>query len=230
MILRLRRKTPAGQSGFWLALVFGMVLQGLSLNAIAAPASGDGEWIPLFGKGWDADWYESRFYQNAGYRGKKVFSEANGLVTTLTDKHSRAHLYYVGPVQNAKFHNFEVKIEVKLDEKANGGLYFRANVQEFGWPKEAFEIKFNNDHFQTDKTGSLHKTVPVRQSPVDDNQWFELHLIVNGNHVVSKINGETMVDWQIPAGDKHTGIGTFALQKHTLGIQFRNMRVKVLPD
>ena len=123
-----------------LAPLVAVMLYAAAGAAIAAPGAGGDEWIPMFGDKWDADWHESRFYQNAGYRGKKVFSFADGVVSTMTDKTSRAHLYYVGPVQKGDFHNFEVKIEVKLAEKANGGLYFRTAMQDFGWPKGAFEI------------------------------------------------------------------------------------------
>ena len=141
-----------------------------------------------------------------------------------------AHLYYVGPVQGAKFRNFEVKMDIKLDQAGNSGLYFRAPYKDWGWPSDAFEIKFNNNHRQFDKTGSLHYLVRVKNSTVKDNEWFELHLTVDGDRIVSRINGKTLVEWQRPADDPHSTIGTFALQKHTFAVSFRNMRVKILPD
>jgi hypothetical protein len=42
----------------------------------------------------------------------------------------RSHLFYVGPVQDHHFTDFELRLEVKTFPKANSGVYFHTAWQE----------------------------------------------------------------------------------------------------
>ena len=46
----------------------------------------------------------------------------------------RAHLYYVGEVEDHTFKNFAFKADVMTMPGANSGLYFHTMYQEEGWP------------------------------------------------------------------------------------------------
>lgn len=153
----------------------------------------------------------------------------------LVTRGDRCHLFYVG--DDKPFKNFELKVEVMTEKSANGGIYFHTKYQEKGWPKYGFEVQVNNTHGDWKKTGSIYDVVNVRESAAQDYQWWTQHIIVNGNRVIVKIDGKTVVDYTEPADQKpgkdftrKLDEGTFALQAHDPKSvsRFKNIRVKRL--
>lgn len=151
-----------------------------------------------------------------------------------------AHLFYVGPVHDHDWKNFHLKAEVKTFPHANSGIYFHTKYQEAGWPDQGFEAQVNATHSDWKKTGSLYDVVNVRDPHHKDGEWFLYDIIVQGNHVVLKIDGTTVCDWAQPADftppEGHPGRflqhGTIALQGHDPGSEcwFRNIVIKPLDD
>lgn len=148
----------------------------------------------------------------------------------------RSHLFYVGP--EAPFKDFHFIAEVKTTPGSNGGIYFHTKFQEEGWPRYGHECQVNITHSDPKKTGSLYAIENVANPPAKDNEWYTQEIIVKGKHVVLKVNGEKVVDYTQPEGQKAfdekferlLGEGTFALQAHDpqSKIYFRNLRVKPL--
>ena len=97
------------------------------------------------------------------------------------------HLFYVGDQQ--PFKNFDLKVDVKTDHNANGGIYFHTNYQSEGWPKGGFECQVNNTHTDWIRTGSLYGLVNLAASPALDNVWYTQEIIVQGNSVTVLIDG-----------------------------------------
>lgn len=144
----------------------------------------------------------------------------------------RSHLFYVG--EDKPFKNFELKVDVMTRKNSNGGIYFHTKFQPEGWPTAGYESQVNNTHRDPQKTGGLYNTAKVLEAPADDDQWFTQHIIVDGKHVIVKIDGKTVVDYVEPddkEGPVKLGEGTFALQAHDPGstVYFKNIRVKRLP-
>ena len=161
----------------------------------------------------------------------KAFKVEDGLI--VAGSTNLTHLYYVGPVQKAKFKNFELKAEVKTRPQGNSGIFYHTEYQLKGIPK-GFEFQINNTG--SDKryrTGAIYPAKPLDRVVAKDDEWFECHLIVMGNKVVQKVNGETTMDVELPL-DAKSGLtlsgGTFAIQSHDLGsiVYFRSLRVKPL--
>ncbi|MFG0335084.1 MAG: DUF1080 domain-containing protein [Maioricimonas sp. JB049] len=153
-------------------------------------------------------------------------------------KGPRSHLFYVG--NDRPFENFELKVDVKAEANSNGGIYFHTKYQDEGWPKAGFETQVNNTYTSDRrKTGSLYAVKDVYDVVIKDNEWWTQHIIVQGNRVIVKVNGKTVVDYTEPEGQKpHSGEfarllgkGTFALQAHDPDstVYYRNIRVKRLP-
>ena len=158
----------------------------------------------------------------------------------LVVKGPRAHLYYVGPVEDAAFKNFEWKCEIMTKPKANSGMYFHTKYQEESWPTKGYEVQVNNSHGDPRKTGSLYAIDDVMDdAPANDNEWFTQHVIVNGKRIIIKVNDEVVTDYTEPEGVERTGndagklidSGTFAIQAHDPGseIHYRSIKVKPLP-
>ena len=153
---------------------------------------------------------------------------------------NRSHLFYVGEQQPLK--NFDFKCEVMTKPNSNGGIYFHTKYQDSNWPAQGHECQVNNT-FERDpqKTGGVYKVAKVLDAPAKDNEWFKYEIIVQGNHVVIKINDKVTADYtedpEVLAKDKsiepgrRVGDGTFALQAHDPGstVFYRNIKVKKLP-
>ncbi len=186
-------------------------------------------WIPLFdGKSLDG-W---KVGENAA-----TFSVQDGVIVVFGP---RAHLYYMGPVQDHVFTNFEWKADVMTFPGSNSGMYFHTEYQEGGWPSKGYEVQVNNSHTDPIRTGSLYNIVNVMNvAPARDNEWFTQHVIVQGKTVTIKVNGKTTVEYTEPAGVQRSadmagrllGKGTFALQGHDpkSRVHFKNIAVKPLP-
>src|ERR1044071_520467 len=52
----------------------------------------------------------------------------------------RSHCFYVGPVGNHDFTNFELKVDVKTAPVSKGGIYFHTEYQDVGFPKKGLVI------------------------------------------------------------------------------------------
>jgi len=175
----------------------------------------------------------------AGWRASDApgtFSAKDGVIVVHGP---RSHLYYVGPVENHDFKNFELKIDVLTFPSANSGVYFHTEWQAVGWPDKGYEVQVNNSHSDTSRTGGLWGIRDYLPVAVPDGQWFTLTIRVDGQHVVTLIDDKTIVDYTEeanpprPKGLEHRllGSGTFALQGHDPAsvVHYRNIKVRKLP-
>lgn len=209
-----------------LTLALGAVL--VSTAPAAQPAADKVGWISLFdGKTLDG-W---KVGENAA-----SFTVENGQIVV---NGPRAHLYYVGPVANHTFTNFEFRAEVMTLPGSNSGIYFHTEYQEGGWPAKGYEVQVNNSHTDWRRTGGLYAIQDVKEAPAKDNEWFTEHIVVRGKHVTVSVNGKPLVDYTEPASAERPpdmkgrliSSGTFALQGHDpkSKVLYRNIQVKVLP-
>lgn len=181
-----------------------------SALAIAGEATDDG-WQKIFdGKsleGWKANERPENWTVEDG---------------AIVGRGQRSHLFYMAE----EFEDCEFKTDVKLNRGGNSGMYFRAAFSS-GWPN-GYEAQVNNSHRDPKRTGSLYNFVDVRQQLVPDDTWWNQHIIVNGNHIVIKVNGKVVVDY---VDEKQTHKkGYLALQQHDPGSQvsYKNLMVKPL--
>jgi hypothetical protein len=144
----------------------------------------------------------------------------------------RAHLYYMGPVQNHNFKNFEYKATVMTTPGSNSGMYIHTQYQEDGWPEKGYEIQVNNSHTDWRRTGSVYGVQDVKEAPAKDNEWFTQLIIVNGNKITVKVNDKVINEYTVPAEGGKLSSGTFALQGHDpkSKVFYKDIMVKPLPD
>ena len=201
-------------------------LGGACGSAAQPSPTGDG-WISLFdGKtldGWRASEQPGTFRVEDGH---------------IVVEGPRSHLFYVGPVENHTFTNFEWKADVMTMPKANSGMYFHTEYQESGWPSKGYEVQVNNTHPDPRKTGSLYAIQDVLEA-LPDNQWFTQHITVQGKRVVVRLDGKVVVDYTEPdsverppdMAGRRISRGTLAIQGHDPGskVLYRNIMVKPLP-
>jgi Domain of Unknown Function (DUF1080) len=147
----------------------------------------------------------------------------------------RAHVFYDGAVANHDFKNFHFKAEVMTFKNSNSGIYFHTAFQKDGWPGKGYEAQVNNTHGDPKKTAGLYNVKDNFEAPAKDEVWFTYEIIVEGKHIVTKIDGKVITDYTEPADlkrpERQLSSGTFALQIHDPGskVKYRNIQVKVLP-
>lgn len=209
------------------AILFG-VLALFSVVAVAQNKADKDGWISLFDgetfDGWKAN-------ENA-----ESFSIEDGVIKV---DGPRSHLFYVGPVENHDFKNFEFKAKVMTEPGANSGIFFHTEFIDEGWPGKGYEVQVNQTHGDWRKTGSLYSFDDVKEVYVKDNEWYTEHIIVQGDKVTIKVNGKTVVEYvesedkdrPANAGEKKIDRGTFALQAHDPKsvIYYKDIMVKPLP-
>jgi hypothetical protein len=171
---------------------------------------------------------------------KDAFKVEDGAILTHG---AFTHLFYSGPVNGAKFKNFELRAEFKMAPSSNSGIFFHT---ENPGPKKkverGYECQICGDSYAKDpkKTGSLYDIEDVKKSAAPDNEWSTYVIRVEGKHIVLTVNGKVTVDYTEPTPPNRKkgregrviSSGTFALQAHdpTSKCWFRNIRVKALPD
>lgn len=192
----------------------------LILASCANQKKNDNEWVSLFDgeslEGWQAS-------ENKG-----TFTVQDGAIVVDGD---RSHLFYVGPVQQHDFKNFEFKASVMTKPGANSGMFFHTEYQETGWPSKGIEVQVNNTQSDWRRTGSLYAIQDIRDTLAQDNEWFTQHIIVEGNKVTVKLNDKVINEYTEPASDSsRLSHGTFALQGHDPDskVFYKDVKVKVL--
>jgi hypothetical protein len=150
------------------------------------------------------------------------------------------HLFYMGPVKDHNFKNFQFKAKVMTLPGSNSGMYFHTQYQEESWPKKGFEVQVNNSHTDWRRTASLYAIQDVKETYVKDNEWYTEEIMVQGKKVTIKINDKVVNEYTEPEGvdrpkdmaDRKIGSGTFALQAHDpkSKVYYKDIMVKVLPD
>lgn len=199
-----------------LAVVF------ISLNLSAQ----SGDWIELFnGKNMD------------GWKISENPSSFTIVDNTIKIDGPRGHAFYDGSVGNHDFKNFELMVEVKTMPKANSGIFIHTEYQEDGWPNKGHEIQVNQSHGDWRKTGSVYSFKDVKETFVEDGEWYTEHIIVKGDQITVKVNGKTINEYdesEVRTGDlgtKKLSSGTIALQAHDPEsvIYYKSVKVKILP-
>lgn len=178
------------------------------------------EWVSLFdGKtlnGWKA----------AEHPG--TFTVADGAIVVYGD---RAHLFYEGAVNNHDFKNFELKLKVMTFPGANSGIFIHTAYQQEGWPSKGYEVQVNNTQSDWRRTASIYAVQDVKEVYMKDNDWFDMHITVQGKRITVKLNDNVVNDFTEGENGRLTG-GTIALQGHDPGskVMYKDIMIKVLPD
>lgn len=194
-----------------------------SLSFAAFPQAG--EWVELFnGKDF------------SGWKISENPSSFTVVDNAIKIDGPRGHAFYDGPVGNHDFKNFELMVEVKTMPKANSGIFIHTEFQEQGWPNKGHEIQVNQSHGDWRKTGSVYSFKDVRETFVEDGEWYTEHIIVKGDQITVKVNGEIINEYDESEdrtgdlGTKKLSTGTIALQAHDPEsvIYYRSVKIKLL--
>ncbi len=142
-----------------------------------------------------------------------------------------SHLFYEGKVNDAKFKNFELRLDVMTRANSNGGFFIHTMYKEKGWPS-GYEIQVNNTQKDPQKSGGLYNTVK-NLTPFEDDKWMKYVITVKDGVVIVTVDDKELVNYKTEAGTSKLlpDGGTFAIQAHDKGSTtfYKNIRIKVLP-
>lgn len=184
-----------------------------------------GEWVSI----WDGETFDG---WRVNEENPESFSIEDGRIVV---DGPRAHLFYDGPVGDADFDDFQLRAEVYTHPGANSGIFYHTEYVAEGWPQTGHEAQVNATHSDPRKTGSVYGVSDVmNDAPHEDEEWFTYHIIVEGQHVTHRVDGETVMEYTEPEDRDDPvslGHGTIALQAHDPGsrVYYRNLEIR-LPE
>jgi hypothetical protein len=180
----------------------------------AGTAGSDAGWVKMF-NGKDLDGWKAS-------ERPEVWTVKDGAIVGDGD---RSHLFWM----KEECENCEFKATVKISDQGNSGMFFRTAFSGPGFPK-GYEAQVNSTHKDPVKTGSLYNLVKIYDRLTEPDTWFTQHIIVDGNHIVIKVNDKTVVDY---VDEKNTYTkGYLALQQHNLGsvVMYKDLLYRRLPS
>lgn len=196
------------------------------VRSYAAPP-GAGKWTPLFnGKnldGWQAYGTE-----------KWVADHGTILGESVTDKYG-----YL--VTKKDYKNFEIRLKFNCAEEGNSGLFFHSHITGenpkwgpdiVGLQAEIDPARHSGGIYESGGRGWVALPTEAGEKAIKPvGQWNSMEVRVEGNHIVTHLNGVKIVDYTYTPA-KYTD-GQIGLQIHTgmhgFHIRFKDIEIRTLP-
>ena len=155
-------------------------------------------------------------------------------------------------VTRDQFRNFDLRLECKVALGGNSGIFYRATEEgNYIW-QSASEMQVLDDERHADgkspltSAGSNFALYPVpRGASRPAGEWNSARLLVNGSHVEHWLNGVKVVEYELGSPEWEARVraskfatmplygrapqGHIGLQDHGDRVEFRNIRIRVLP-
>jgi hypothetical protein len=128
-------------------------------------------------------------------------------------------------VTTTEFADFELRADFWIDSQANSGIFFRSPTEGEIHPASAYHVNLFDAHREW-PTGSLFGLARVPAVPQTVDRWNSLHLIVEGQELTVRLDGELLLRVRDPKFRR----GLIGLQHlHEEGmVRFRNLKLRPL--
>jgi hypothetical protein len=182
------------------------------------PVEAEQGWSPLFDGRTLDQWTESSPTGTWKLANATLTGEGKG---TLLSKHQR-------------YSNFHLRAEVRINEGGLGHLLLRSTKKGLSANRCAYEVYINPTNQQLPRTGSLEdptNNFAYGKDPlIPPNSWFTLESIVQGNRILTKVNGQTVLDWKDLSNQVSTGAIGLRVTDPKTKLEFRKIEIKELPS
>ncbi|HXX95448.1 MAG TPA: DUF1080 domain-containing protein [Planctomycetota bacterium] len=137
-----------------------------------------------------------------------------------------------------QYGDFEIELEYNVPPSGNSGVFIRA-PREGRTSQVGMEIQILDDDADIHKnikavqhTASIYGVVPPsKPAQKKAGEWNSMKIRCKGDQVTVTLNGETVVDADMSKYEalvKRPRRGYIGLQNHGSGLEFRNVRLKLL--
>lgn len=156
-------------------------------------------------------------------------------------------------ITREQFANYELKLEWRISEAGNSGIFIRGDESGRSIHHTGFEMQVLDNAGHSDAEDPSHRSgayydmiVPDHDTSKPVGYWNKVHIIANGADVEFRLNGRTTAkfqqgspEWQAlyqqsKFTDRHQYGSRFkghiGLQDHMDKVWYRNLRILVLPD
>ncbi|SMP69375.1 protein of unknown function [Neorhodopirellula lusitana] len=131
------------------------------------------------------------------------------------------------------YKNFRYRIEAKINDGGNSGMYFRTTRKPSF--REGYEAQIDSTHKDPIRTGSLYGFCHVYQQLVKPNSWFTYEVEVKDGvwrgremtQIKITVDGNELYEYM--DFDKTWPAGYFGFQQHDPGSKVHIRKVEVLP-
>ena len=151
------------------------------------------EWIELFNGRDLSGWHTNRAEGSFSVKDNLLVAHSLDL---------RSHLFYVGDGDEpVAFKDFELVVVARGEVEANSGVFIHTDYalrDDKGHLANGYEVNLNTSKSVTRKTGSLYDVVDLKEQPLDDTQWFETRIRVQGKRIQVWLDGRQVVDYLEP--------------------------------
>jgi 3-keto-disaccharide hydrolase len=210
----------------WAVLAACVLAMWWGVRSYAAPPS-TGKWTPLFnGKnldGWQPYGAEKWVADHGTIFGESTSGKYGYLVTKKTYK------------------NFEIRLKFNCTMEGNSGLFFHSKItgENPKWGPDIVGLQAEIDPAR--HTGGIYESggrgwvaLPTAEGekaikPV--GQWNSMEVLVEGDHIVTDLNGVKIVDYMYkPAkyADGHIGLQIHT-GEHGFRVRFKDIEIRTLP-
>lgn len=170
--------------------------------------------------------------QGGRYDGNASWTIEDGAITGRQNTQREGGLIYTA----VPYTDFELELDVRLDEPFDSGIFVRMAPAAKG-AQVTLDLCPNGELGAIYSDGFL-KHNPAGRSLWKSGEWNHVEVKCSGKdmHLVARINGEELVDYQVPAGTPgFAPTGLIGLQVHgerddpaQNKVQFRNIRLRDL--
>jgi len=218
---------------------------------VAEVAVVDDGWIVMFDGSSTEGWrnYAKETFPEGGW----IIED--GALKCLGSGHGEAGGSGGDIIYDQKFKDFNLKMEWKISEGGNSGIFYLAQELE-GEPiwksSPEMQVLDNEKHIDANlgkdgnrQAGSLYDLIPaVPQNAVAVGEWNEIEIIVYQGTVIHKQNGEVVLEYHLGTEDWNALIanskfktfpefgkykaGYIGLQDHGNDVWYRNIKIKDL--
>ena len=178
----------------------------LLLFLLALPVHAD-DWVSLF---------DGKTLTGWSHPGETNWQVQDGAITASEGKVSLL-------TSDAKFENFELKVEFKASIGANSGVFLNCAEEVKDITTDCYEVNIA-DPTNAYPTGSIVKCVKV-EGVEENEEWRKYHLKVENGTVTIILDGKLLVTHK---ADPVRAAGFIGLQKNKGAIAFRNIQVREL--